>query len=147
MGCSPQYSTQPGWQRVQAAESTSTGELHDHHLYGDRLGKSLPVEPNRGLVLGEFGGLGFSVPGHLLKKDAWSYQGFKNEQERENAYQKLIDRIAKLRQGFSAAVYTQLTDVETEINGLLTHDRKVIKVAPNRLREIHRKLYEVPVGK
>lgn len=118
------------------------GEMRDYHLYGDRLSKSFPLEDKRALVIGEFGGLGYSVKEHLYSSEAWSYQGFKNSKELEKAYEKLIDQVLVLKsQGFSAAVYTQLTDVETEINGLMTYDRQVIKIPSKRLKKINEKLY------
>ncbi|SFU54177.1 Glycosyl hydrolases family 2 [Pustulibacterium marinum] len=118
------------------------GELHDFHLYGNRLQKEFPLEDHRGLVIGEFGGLGYGVKDHVFSKEAWSYQGFKNEKQLKKAYQSLINRIVELKAaGFSAAVYTQLTDVETEINGLITYDRKVIKIAIEDLKELHKVLY------
>jgi hypothetical protein len=119
------------------------GEARDYHLYNDRLNESLPLEEHRALVIGEFGGLGYAVKDHLFSKDVWSYQGYKNSKELETEYRKLINRVILLKkQGFSAAVYTQLTDVETEINGLITYDRKVIKVPTKNLNKIHKALYE-----
>lgn len=116
------------------------GETRDYHLYGDRL-IELPLENNRALVIGEFGGLGYAVPNHIYSKDAWSYQGFKNGEELEIAYEKLIDKIEALKNyGFSAAVYTQLTDVETEINGLITYDRQKIKIPVSNLKKLHHRL-------
>jgi hypothetical protein len=119
------------------------GEARDYHLYSDRLNESLPLEEHRALVIGEFGGLGYAVKDHLFSKDVWSYQSYKNSKELETEYRKLINRVIILKkQGFSAAVYTQLTDVETEINGLITYDRKVIKVPTKNLNKIHKALYE-----
>lgn len=118
------------------------GDIRDYHLYGDRLGKDLPLEEKRAVVIGEFGGLGFPVEGHLYAKDAWSYQGYKNRRQLEKAYQGLLDRVLELKKaGYSAAVYTQLTDVETEINGLITYDRQVIKIPSKRLYKLHQALY------
>jgi hypothetical protein len=116
------------------------GETHDYHLYGDRL-KTLPVEKGRALVIGEFGGLGFAIPGHVYSDKAWSYKSIKNEDEFYTAYKELIDKVAELKkQGFSAAVYTQLTDVETEINGLVTYDREKIKTSLDKLKKLHDEL-------
>ena len=116
------------------------GETHDYHLYGDRL-KSLPLEANRALVIGEFGGLGNTVPGHVQARNAWSYQGFKNSAELTAAYKNLVNKVAKLKsEGFGAAVYTQLTDVETEINGLMTYDREIIKIPLSELKKINGQL-------
>jgi len=116
------------------------GEMRDYHLYGDRL-QMLPLEKNRALVIGEFGGLGYASPGHTYAKDAWSYQGFKHPADLQKAYADLLQKVNDLKQqGFAAAVYTQLTDVETEINGLITYDRKQLKIPADTLKRLHEKL-------
>lgn len=116
------------------------GELRDYHLYGDRLGM-LPLEENRALVIGEFGGLGYAFPGHTYAADAWSYHGFQDADSLKNAYGALLKTVDTLKaQGFAAAVYTQLTDVESEINGLITYDRKQIKIPVDTLRRMHEQL-------
>ncbi|MES2732967.1 MAG: glycoside hydrolase family 2 TIM barrel-domain containing protein [Bacteroidota bacterium] len=118
------------------------GDMHDYHLYGSRL-KKLPLEDKRALVIGEFGGLGYAVKGHTYSKEVWSYQGYKNSEELGAAYEKLMSEILDLKQyGYAAAVYTQLTDVETEINGLITYDRQVIKVPAEQLKKIHAQFYK-----
>ncbi|MFL5746351.1 MAG: glycoside hydrolase family 2 TIM barrel-domain containing protein, partial [Niastella sp.] len=96
------------------------------------------------LVLGEFGGLGLPVEGHTWQqKNNWGYQTFKNNEELLQHYEEFVNHIpALIRSGLSAAVYTQTTDVEVETNGLMTYDRKVIKMPASRLHEIHSKLYE-----
>ena len=80
-------------------------------------------------MLGEFGGLGLQIDGHTWEKKIWGYQGVKNSEDLTRKYEKLWQRTYELKndKGLSAAVYTQLTDVETEGNGLLTYDRGVIK--------------------
>ncbi|GGB86563.1 glycoside hydrolase family 2 protein [Dyadobacter sediminis] len=96
------------------------------------------------IVLGEFGGLGLPVDQHTWQqKDNWGYQSFKNPEELYNKYESFIGRFEPLiRKGLSAAVYTQTTDVEVEINGLMTYDRKVIKMPETKLKQIHLKLYD-----
>jgi hypothetical protein len=102
---------------------------------------------NMVLVLGEFGGLGLPVENHTWQdKNNWGYQSFKNETELFQRYAGMIDEFPKLIQsGLSAAIYTQTTDVEIETNGLMTYDRKVIKMPVDSLRRIHAKLYAVPM--
>jgi hypothetical protein len=77
------------------------------------------LEKYRAVALGEFGGLGYPVKGHTWKEeDNWGYVNFKNTSELKNAYSKLIYKLMLLKkEGLSAAVYTQLTDVEGEVNG------------------------------
>src|SRR5690606_24306615 len=123
------------------------GHVMDIHNYPDPL---MP-DPNiygaaQTLVLGEFGGLGLPVEGHTWQeKDNWGYQSFKNANELEERYQRLMDDLVLLiPKGLSAAVYTQTTDVEVETNGLMTYDRNVITIPEGTLREMHDKLYEAP---
>jgi|SRR6218665_283547 len=119
------------------------GELRDYHLYADRLDTSFVLEKSRGLVIGEFGGLSWVVPSHTMQKDTWGYSSYQSGAELLTAYDKLIDRIAALKKfGFSAAIYTQLTDVETEANGIITYDRFYFKIPPAVLTQIHEKLYK-----
>ncbi|MNL65873.1 hypothetical protein D3C87_1902650 [compost metagenome] len=99
---------------------------------------------NQVLALGEFGGLGLPVEGHSWQqKDNWGYQSFKNKTELLDRYKRLIHDLNRLiPMGLSAAVYTQTTDVEVETNGLMTYDRKVIKMPESELKAIHKPLFE-----
>lgn len=121
------------------------GDIFDVHNYPD------PVMPSPDLfgkvnvlVLGEYGGLGLPVEGHTWQeKDNWGYQSFKNEEELWSRYQKLITDLKYLiPKGLAAAVYTQTTDVEVEVNGLMTYDRKVIKFPVEAMRRLHKELYD-----
>ena len=98
-------------------------------------------------VVGEFGGHGWPVDGHLWKKDSrnWGYGGLPaNVEEWKARYAKSIDILCDLRRkGIAAGVYTQTTDVEVEINGLLTYDR-VPKIEPAWLRDHSRRLLSTP---
>lgn len=120
------------------------GHIMDLHNYPEPLMPD-PALFGKGriLVLGEYGGLGLPIENHTWQdKNNWGYQSFKNQAELLNRYSEFIDRIPHLiTEGLSAAVYTQTTDVEVEINGLMTYDRKVIKIPVEKLKEIHSKLY------
>ncbi|GAB3175890.1 glycoside hydrolase family 2 protein [Telluribacter humicola] len=96
------------------------------------------------LVLGEYGGLGLPVEGHTWQqKNNWGYQTFKTSDEMFDRYKTFIDNITGLiKDGLSAAIYTQTTDVEVEVNGLMTYDRKVQKVPVEKLHQVHQKLYD-----
>lgn len=121
------------------------GHLVDHHEYPH---PGFPFQFGEGgrfddfvKVVGEFGGHGFPVDGHLWNPDArnWGYGGLpKNKEEWIERYQESIRRLADLKKkGIAAGIYTQTTDVEGEINGLITYDRRVRKLKPETLRKIH----------
>lgn len=107
--------------------------MPDPAVYGDK----------RAIVLGEYGGLGLPVDGHVWQqKDNWGYQSFKNADDMFKRYSAFTDRLEELiKLGLSAAVYTQTTDVEVEINGLMTYDRRVQKVPAEKLKAVSQKLY------
>lgn len=122
-----------------------TGHILDIHNYPDAAMPDPAIfGDNFILALGEFGGLGLPVDGHTWQqKDNWGYQSFKNKEELFNRYKQLVDKLEKLIPlGLSAAVYTQTTDVEVETNGLMTYDRKVIKIPESELFKVHSKLYK-----
>jgi hypothetical protein len=119
------------------------GDIRDYHIYNRKL--ILPrLEEDRAMVIGEFGGLGHSVEGHLAVEKAWSYQDFESKEILWSAYENLIryELIPLIREGLSAAVYTQTTDVESEINGVITYDRAVDKIDPKRLNILHNEVYD-----
>ena len=91
-----------------------------------------PAEPDRAAVLGEFGGLGLAVPGHTWVEKTWGYRGMADPKALTRKYLELWQKAQQLRDtaGLCAAVYTQITDVETECNGLFTYDRKVDQGRP-----------------
>ncbi|MEO6316273.1 MAG: sugar-binding domain-containing protein [Chitinophagaceae bacterium] len=121
------------------------GPIIDLHNYPEPLMPD-PVlfGANRILVLGEFGGLGLPVENHTWQqKNNWGYQTFKSKEELWKRYAELINRIpALIEKGLSAAVYTQTTDVEVETNGLMTYDRKEIKMPVADLKKLHQQLYD-----
>ena len=118
------------------------GDILDLHNYP---GPSMFLfDPQRVTVLGEYGGIGLPLENHLWwNKRNWGYVQFKNSDEVTAEYVKYANELKEMvDRGFSAAVYTQTTDVEGEVNGLMTYDRKVIKLDEKRVREINRKLCE-----
>ena len=106
------------------------GDMHDMHAY--RGPGMYPPEEKRATVLGEYGGLGLPIDGHIwLKTDRnWGYGGnLKDQDDLLETYDQLNVKMHPLiGKGLSAAVYTQTTDVEVEVNGLMTYDRAIIKV-------------------
>lgn len=93
-------------------------------------------------VLGEYGGIGLVMKEHLWEPDRnWGYVQFNSSKEATDTYVKYAEMLYDLiPRGTSAAVYTQTTDVEIEVNGLMTYDRKVIKLDEKRLKEINEKI-------
>jgi arylsulfatase A-like enzyme len=122
------------------------GHIVDHHQYPH---PAFPFELGAGgrfddyvKIVGEFGGHGFPVEGRLwaTKSRNWGYGGLpKDKEEWLERYRESTRLLAELKkQGVAAGIYTQTTDVEREINGLLTYDRRVQKLPPEKLAEIHR---------
>jgi Glycosyl hydrolases family 2, TIM barrel domain len=120
------------------------GDIIDIHNYPDpQMPKAEIFGDKQALVLGEFGGLGLPLEGHTWQsKDNWGYQSFKNSEELLKRYEGMVDALSRLiPSGLSAAVYTQTTDVEGEVNGLMTYDRQIIKMGKVKLKEINEKLF------
>ena len=119
-----------------------TGDIHDMHRYP---GPAMPdPEDKRAVVLGEFGGLGLPMEKHLWwNKRNWGYRTYKTKEELRSHYDGLIRRLRPLiGSGLAAAIYTQTTDVEGEVNGLMTYDREVVKFDPAHLARLHAPLYK-----
>lgn len=113
------------------------GDVHDIHNYPEPA--SPEPEINRAIVLGEFGGLGLKIMNHMWEATSWGYSNLKSKRELLLKYEKFYAEIWQLKEkkGLSAAVYTQITDVETEANGLMTYDREVIKIDPKLAFDIN----------
>lgn len=121
------------------------GDVHDIHSYP--APRSPEPEPKRAAVLGEYGGLGMPIKGHTwVNEKNWGYRSYADEIALSQAYFGLLFGLRQLiaEPGLSAAVYTQTTDVETEVNGLLTYDREIAKISAERLAAAHRLLYLPP---
>ena len=113
------------------------GDIIDLHNYpGPEM---YLYDAQRANVLGEYGGIGLALEGHLWTPDRnWGYIQFKSSKEVTDEYEKYAKQLLTLiKRGFSAAVYTQTTDVEVEVNGVMTYDRKVMKMDETRIRRIN----------
>ena len=116
------------------------GDILDLHNYP---GPDLYLyDPMRATVLGEYGGIGLVMKDHLWMPDRnWGYVKFNNPEEVTTEYIKYAEHLLQLiPRGFSAGVYTQITDVEGEVNGLMTYDRKEIKINEKNIREMNQKI-------
>ena len=112
------------------------GDVIDMHHYPD---PAMPKpEEQRAAVLGEFGGLGLALPHHTWTERSWGYRGVGDTEALTTGYERMLAKAWKLRdKGLCAAVYTQITDVETECNGLMTYDREVLKVDEKRAAAVN----------
>ncbi len=116
------------------------GDMLDLHNYPNP--KMYLYDAQRATVLGEYGGIGWANSKHLWDPDRnWGYVQFNSSDEVTNEYIKYAEELKQLiLQGFSAAVYTQTTDVEIEVNGLLTYDRALVKVDEERVRNVNQEI-------
>ena len=123
------------------------GDTVDMHAY--RGPAMFAANGRRVSFLGEFGGLGHPVAGHLWREQSdgkgnWGYGGIDDTKTREGlekTYLGLMDKLGQMAEkGLGGSVYTQTSDVESEINGLLTYDRKELKVIPDDVIAMNRRL-------
>lgn len=121
----------------------------NHYTCGDMLDLHNYPQPEmylydaqRATVLGEYGGIGLVLKDHIWEPNRnWGYVQFNSSKEVTDEYVKYADMLYQMiKRGFSAAVYTQTTDVEVEVNGLMTYDRKVIKLDEKRVKEINTRI-------
>lgn len=116
------------------------GDMLDLHNYP--APEMYLFDAQRVNVLGEYGGIGLVLKGHIWEPDRnWGYVQFESSEQVTDEYEKYANQLINfIDKGFSAAVYTQTTDVEIEVNGLMTYDRKVIKLNEKRLKEINNRI-------
>jgi beta-galactosidase/beta-glucuronidase len=120
------------------------GDFQSRHVYVKKLKR--PKSDRRAFVISEFGGYSLKVPGHLWDEDKkFGYRFYETSEALADAYLALLENDLKplIHQGLAAAIYTQTTDVEIEINGYLTYDRKVEKMDAEKLKQAHLELYEL----
>ena len=122
------------------------GDVVDEHHYPGP-GDMPPTEDNRAAVLGEFGGQALVVRDHLWLQDFARapdhYETSQSKAKLHSTYDRMIRALGPMKdKGLAAAVYTQLTDVEMEVNGLMTYDRAVIKFDEAHMQQIHQSLIE-----
>ncbi len=142
------------------AGKCEAADVVDYHAY--RGPAMPPVNERRVSFLGEFGGLGHPVAGHIWREFSqgkvlgektgnWGYGGIedtKTPEGLEKTYLGLMEKLGEFAdQGLAGSIYTQTTDVEIEINGLLTYDRKVLKYNPAVLKKAHDEVRRKVEGK
>lgn len=119
----------------------NVGSILDGHIYP---GPGMPdPTDDRASVIGEFGGLGWPVKNHMWwDKKNWGYLTLSDQSKLQDRFSVLIKDLVGLKsRGLSAAIYTQTTDIEGEVNGLMTYDRKVVKIAPEVTQKLFAPLY------
>lgn len=130
------FNNNPAYQKAYG--DPGNGDFVDTHIYGESYKASVPDE-NRAASLGEYGGVGLFVRGHMwpVKNDAYQYEPTKTALT--DRYVLMMDQVEQMMKykGLSTAVYTQTTDVEHEINGILTYDRAVEKMDLQRVKAVN----------
>lgn len=114
------------------------GDLTSRHIYFRKLGNT-DFKTSRAYVVSECGGFAMQEQGHLWNHKIFGYRLFtKHEQLQKKYIQFVKEEVIPLRdQGCSAVIYTQISDVEQEVNGLFTYDREILKMDRNALCEVH----------
>jgi len=121
------------------------GNILTIHRYPGPDIPKIKLNEGRCLGLSEYGGFGLEIQNHTwkTKRRKWGYRNIKSISELKIKYSELINKLKPLiKKGLSAAVYTQTTDVEQEVNGLISYDREIIKLEPDWLKTIHKTLYK-----
>lgn len=118
------------------------GDMFSIHNYLKKL--KVKAQKDRVVALTEFGGYAFPIPGHLACDKEFGYKNYKTKEELTAAYRKVFaeDIYPNLEKGLCSAIYTQTSDIEEEINGLMTYDREENKFIEEILQEVHKELYQ-----
>ncbi len=127
-----------GWQ------DRGVGHFIDLHQYPGPGMEPPSQNKGRAVVLGEFGGYGFPVPNHVWdrSKKNWGYRVSKTLGSYIKDYNEVVTNLHGERaRGLAAAIYTQTSDVEIEVNGILTYDRKIIKLPLGSTKKMHKQLF------
>ena len=119
------------------------GDMYSIHNYLRKL--KVKPQKDRVVALTEFGGYAFPIPGHMACEKEFGYKHYKTKEELTANYKRLWEEeiYPNLEKGLSSTIYTQTSDIEEEINGLMTYDREENKFVEEELKTLHRKLYEM----
>ncbi|MBQ8408569.1 MAG: MFS transporter [Clostridia bacterium] len=129
------------WDATSGWFTEKESDVQSEHIYFKKL--DLKNDPEKPLVLSEFGGYSCKIEGHSFNLDkTYGYSFFTDRDQFEDALEKLYldEVIPMIDRGLCAAVYTQVSDVEDETNGLMTYDRQILKVDPARMAAVAEKL-------
>lgn len=146
-----QFDSRLAYEKIKALDSTrivdTTSGWHDLG-HSDVISKHIYFTPikvkagDRPYVLSEFGGFSMRIKGHTFNEKMFGYKIYNSKNSLTKAYERLFNNviIPQIKDGLSATVYTQLTDVEDELNGLLTYDRELQKIDVDKLKEINERI-------
>lgn len=146
-----QFDSAKAYDMVKKLDSTrvvdTTSGWHDMGA-SDVISKHIYFTPirvktgSRPYVLSEFGGFSMKIQNHTFNNKMFGYKIYKTKESLTKAYSKLYNNviIPQIKDGLSAAVYTQVTDVEDELNGLMTYDREIIKIDIDVLKKINERV-------
>ena len=146
-----QFDSRIAYEKIKALDSTrivdTTSGWHDLG-HSDVISKHIYFTPikvkagDRPYVLSEFGGFSMRIKGHTFNEKMFGYKIYNSKNSLTKAYERLFNNviIPQIKDGLSATVYTQLTDVEDELNGLLTYDRELQKIDVDKLKEINERV-------
>lgn len=128
---------------VSGYHDQGAGDFKSPHIYYKKY-RLKPDRHERIQILSEFGGYSSPTSHHMGTDKLFGYKMYETHQAFSEAYAALYEReiLPAIHQGLSGTVYTQLSDVEEEINGLVTYDRKVVKIDEELVKEINHKIYE-----
>ena len=116
------------------------GDIKSIHYYF--FGLPLPRKESRVMALSEFGGYSFRISGHSACNKTYGYKKFRSQRALTSGIKALFlnTLLPAVPKGISASVYTQLSDVEEEVNGILTYDREMIKPVPHTIKSLNHRL-------
>ncbi|MGN1122941.1 MAG: glycoside hydrolase family 2 protein [Eubacterium sp.] len=146
-----QFDSAKAYEKIRRLDKTRTIDTasgwHDMGK-SDVISKHIyftPIRVKKGkrpYVLSEFGGLGLKIDGHTFNNKMFGYKIFFSREGLTKAYSRLYNKtiIPQIKDGLCATVYTQLTDVEDELNGLMTYDRSVCKIDADTLKKINERV-------
>lgn len=146
-----QFDSEKAYEKIKSLDSTrvidTTSGWHDMGA-SDVISKHIYFTPikvkqgDRPYVLSEFGGYSMKIEGHTFNDKMFGYKIYRSKESLTRAYSRLYNKviIPQIKDGLSATVYTEVTDVEDELNGLMTYDREVLKIDMDVLKEINKKV-------
>ena len=119
------------------------GDMYSIHNYLRKL--KVKPQKDRVVALTEFGGYAYPVEGHMSAEKEFGYKAYQTKEKLNASYKKLWEEeiFPNIKNGLSAAIYTQTSDIEEEINGLMTYDREVMKLDEELIKEMNKKAYQV----